>query len=258
MSEKKKMKNDIKIYVIFGVIMFACMLGGYFIGRLGSNLQEQIDSIDWIKLATYLYMPSAIFFAIIVIIFYGISFVLYSSAKKQYDKLIVLDDEAFEDGIYDVELMLSKSITVAEGVFMVSFLCFPFVVLCSETMDRAGINVFQAGNIIAEVFFLFALILYLALASLVVSLKKKINPEKKGNVFDIHFTKRWIGSMDEAELMKTARASQKACFAGVITCMIMWVISLVSMFVFHTGILPILCITVIMMVMVITGEIQAR
>lgn len=259
MSEKKKMKKrDIKIYVVFGVIMFACLMVGFLVGRLGSNLQEQIDSIDWVKLATYLYMPSSILFAAIVIVVYGISFVFYTSAKKQYDRLITLDDETFEDGIYDVELILSKSMTVAVGVFMSSFLCFPLVLLCSETVDRAGLDALQAGNIIAELCFILSLVLYLSLASLVVTLEKKINPEKKGNVFDIHFMKKWLGSMDEAELMKTARASQKAYFAGVVTCMIMWAISLISMLMFHTGLLPILCITVIMIVMVITGEIKAR
>ena len=257
-KKKKTKKSDKKIYVTFGVIMFACMLGGYFIGRLGYNLQEQIDSIDWVAIASGLYMPAAIIFAVAEIIVYGISFVLYASAKKQYSKLISLDDEEFEDGIYDVELTLSKSLTVAAFMFMLSFLCFPLVLLCSETMDRAGLDVLQAGNIIAELCFILSLVLYLSLASLVVTLEKKINPEKKGNVFDIHFTKKWLGSMDEAELMKTAQASGKAYFAGVVTSMIMWVISLISMFMFHTGLLPILCVTVIMIVMVITGEIKAR
>lgn len=259
MSEKRKAKkSDIKIYIIFGVVMYICMTAGFLMGRIGFSLQDKIDSINWVDIANILYLPSAIIFAVVVLIVYGISFMFYISSKKHYTMLMKLDDETFEERIDEVELKLSKALTIAAGVFMLSFLGFPLVLICSDTMEKAGIDVGRAGNVIAVVAFVLSLALYLAIASCVVSLEKKINPEKNGNVFDVHFTKKWLGSMDEAELMKTARAAQKAYIAGVISCMIMWVISLISMFVFHTGIMPIICITVIMMVMVITGEIKAR
>lgn len=154
--------------------------------------------------------------------------------------------------------MLGNALSVADFVFLMGFFCFPLVILCGKTMHDAGIEVSQAGNIIAEGTFILSYALFLTLVSFIVSLEKKINPEKKGNVFDVHFSRKWLGSMDEAELMKTAKASQKAYVAGTRTGILLWVVAFISMLFLRTGILPIICVTTILLVMTITAELHSR
>lgn len=82
-----------------------------------------------------------------------------------------------------------------------------------------------------------------------IDLEKKLNPEKKGNPFEIHFLKKWEASSDEGEILMTAKACKKAFFVGQIACLVMWVVSLVCMLAFQTGILPVICCCVILICM---------
>ena len=46
-TEKKLKKSNVKIYVIFAVIVLGSLIGGFFAGRqVGAN-KETLESIDW-------------------------------------------------------------------------------------------------------------------------------------------------------------------------------------------------------------------
>lgn len=251
-------RKNIKIYITFAAIMLVCLFGGYFTGRFAGNIKETIDKINWNVITEKIYLPSAIIFIGLTLVMYGISFGIYSFANRKYKELEVMDDEIFETGIMDVEMALNKSMIISTVALIFSLLMFSVVVLCRETAEMSGGEMSSAGVVSAEICFFVVMALSMTVSTLIVSLEKKINPEKKGNVFDIHFMKKWLGSMDEGELMKIARGAQKAYIAGIITGMILWVISFVCMLTFHTGIMPIICITVMMIVMVIVGELNSK
>ncbi|MBQ1172221.1 MAG: DUF3169 family protein [Lachnospiraceae bacterium] len=251
-------KQNIKIYFTFAVLMIFCLVAGFFVGKFARNIQDTIDGINWCLVAENIYIPTSIFFVVLTFITYGISFFIYISAKKKYIKLEKMDDETFESEIDHVELALSKSMIISAVMYLFSLCAFPIVVLCREAVEISGKELSLTGVIIAEICFMFGMALFLIINALIVNLEKKINPEKQGNIFDIHFRKKWINCMDEAELMKAAKGAQKAYSAGMLTGMILWVIAFVLMLTLHTGILPIICIMIMMIVMLLVGEMNSR
>ncbi len=82
----------------------------------------------------------------------------------------------------------------------------------------------------------------IALATLLqqktVDLTKKMNPEKRGSVYDMKFQERWWESCDEAERRQIGQASYKAYVTVSRFCPYCWGVLLLGNMVFHYGILP--------------------
>lgn len=81
-----------------------------------------------------------------------------------------------------------------------------------------------------------------------VDLLKKYNPEKRGSVYDVKFSKKWFDSCDEAEKSVIWQAGFAAYQATQTACLILWVIMAVLSLVFHYGILPIAVVSVLWLV----------
>ena len=90
-----------------------------------------------------------------------------------------------------------------------------------------------------------------------IDLEKKLNPEKKGNIFDSNFSKDWENSCDEAEKAKIYKSGYKAFKVAVISCMAMWIISVFGQLFFNTGLLPCITLTVIWLSMTIAYYVEA-
>ena len=74
----------------------------------------------------------------------------------------------------------------------------------------------------------------------VVDLTRRMNPEKKGSVYDMKFRKKWYDSCDEAERRRIGEASYAAYIATTYTSLGLWVVmALLNLFV-PVGPLPIL------------------
>ena len=69
-------------------------------------------------------------------------------------------------------------------------------------------------------------------------LTKKMNPEKRGSVYDMKFQERWWESCDEAERRQIGQASYKAYVTVSRFCPYCWGVLLLGNMVFHYGILP--------------------
>ena len=179
----------------------------------------------------------------------------YSNIKRNIRELENLTDEEFEAKLPVQEIRLAKIVIVNNITLILSLVFYPLILLCQETA-----NVTPDGKICAitaNIVFVLELAFMMVLNVLVVGMEKKLNPEKEGNVFDIHFRRKWYASMDEGEILKTAKASAKGYNAGMVTCFVLWVISLATMLVFHTGIWPIICLSVIMLVMNLVGTLDS-
>lgn len=249
-------KKNMKIYITFITLLIVCLFGGYFAGTFAANIQGKVNMIDWNVIAQSMYIPLIVFFIILGIVAYGFCFILLKQAQGKYKTLENASDEIFETEIINVEKKLNITIIVNNILLLISFLLFPLIVLCGETItDDIGI---QNGLYAVTIIYTVMIVLFTTVYTFIIKLEKKINPEKKGNPFDIHFRKQWLKSMDEAELMKNALGSQKACTAGIKTGIALWVISFVSMLVFHTGILPIICIVVMIGVMIFVQAINSN
>lgn len=71
-----------------------------------------------------------------------------------------------------------------------------------------------------------------------VDLTRRINPEKRGSVYDLKFQKKWMDSCDEAEKKQIGQASYRAFRVTGHACIVLWVVLLILDFTFGIGVLP--------------------
>ena len=86
--------------------------------------------------------------------------------------------------------------------------------------------------------FLVVIVLSILLQQKTVDLTKEINPEKRGNVYDMKFQERWWESCDEAERRQIGQASYKAYTTLNKFCPYCWGVLFLGNMIFHYGILP--------------------
>ncbi len=77
---------------------------------------------------------------------------------------------------------------------------------------------------------------------------KKMNPEKKGSVFDAKFQKKWMDSCDEAEKIMIGQCAYKAFAATNTVCVILAIVLAVCALIFDIGFLPSLAVCLIWLV----------
>ena len=90
----------------------------------------------------------------------------------------------------------------------------------------------------------------------IVDLERRINPEKRGSVYDVHFQKKWMASCDEAEQRQMGQAAHKAFVAATYVCFGLWLALFFLDRVFDTGLLPMVLVLVILGVMQVTYTLE--
>lgn len=95
---------------------------------------------------------------------------------------------------------------------------------------------FRTLILLAE--FLLVAALAVLLQQKIVDLTKRMNPEKRGSVYDMKFQKIWMDSCDEAEQRQIGQASYKAYTAATKLCCYLWGIFFLGDIIFHYGVLP--------------------
>ncbi len=78
-----------------------------------------------------------------------------------------------------------------------------------------------------------------------VDLTKRMNPEKRGSVYDMKFQKKWMESCDEAEQRQIGQAAYRAYSVTTQACIGIWLALVVLSFVFDLGILPVFVVTLV-------------
>ena len=86
------------------------------------------------------------------------------------------------------------------------------------------------------------------LQGLSVSLLKKINPEKRGNILDFKFDKTWLDSCDEAQKMAVYRTSYETNRVTKYVFMIGWLVALIANEILQLGMFPIMLISIMWLV----------
>ena len=144
-----------------------------------------------------------------------------------YIGLIVAVDRLFDMG----RTCLSWALLLDSLTVIVSFFFF--------NAGTAKLPQSSDGNTITLlVIFLVVIALATLLQQKTVDLTKKMNPEKRGSVYDMKFQERWWESCDEAERRQIGQASYKAYVTVSRFCPYCWGVLLLGNMVFHYGILP--------------------
>ena len=89
------------------------------------------------------------------------------------------------------------------------------------------------GGIVGFVSFVVSVFLLIFAQQKLVDLARKMNPEKKGSVYDTKFRKKWLESCDEAEQKQIGQAAYKAYNVVSTACPILWAALLMLSFAFN-------------------------
>lgn len=256
MSDNKK-KSNLKTYIIFGIIIVVCFFAGLLAGFLSDVAEEAWATINWAETYKGVMLPTVVFFTLLVVAGFAVSLIIFMRNKKATKKAESLDEDDYSDFLDEMENKFEIPLVVEGAIFLSSLLFFGLVMFFDTKMADAGIEYELSTALVIITLFVFvlSLALYLAINHITVEFVKKINPEKRGNIFELNFRKKWVDSMDEAELAKLGQKTFVAYVAGITTAIFMWLICFIGMVSFDTGILPIIVCVVFSLVLFLTASI---
>ena len=166
------------------------------------------------------------------VILLGAGWYLYAAAKRRFTAW----DGEDEDTMDDVERQLSWALLLTGLMIVLDFFFFAASIIYERFLQDL-------------ILFLASVAVLVVLQQKIVDLERRINPEKRGSVYDMKFQKTWMDSCDEAERAQIGQACYTAYRMGNEVCVFLWVALLILNFVFDFGLLPIAAVLVVWGVM---------
>ena len=242
-DKKVNNKSNLKIYIIFAIMILASLLSGFLVGRLAAVNKDTLDGINWDRIWRIIADTLPVVYGVLMLATFVVSFVMYGKIKRTIRGW----DGEDEDVIVDIESRITTASYLPCVIVFVGLILFP---VCIYSVDRT----YSDGHgtvltILSELVFLISLALYCVVEKLVIDEEKKLNPEKSGNIFDMHFRRDWESTSDEAELIMIAKSSKKGFMTGIKVGFVMWILLFISMFAFDTGVMPVVAVGVMLLVM---------
>ncbi|MEE0265429.1 MAG: DUF3169 family protein [Acutalibacteraceae bacterium] len=193
-------------------------------------------------------------FACLSLIAGGINLMYYFKSKKAFNSW----DGEDEESIFKIEQMISKVLIISNATLLSTFFLITIAIffLDSKNVTLANKIIGINGGITLAIFTISTLF-YMLIQRACIELEKKINPEKRGEVFDKNFQKDWDNSLDEAEKIMVGKAAYKSFKITNATCAIVWCIAFIAQIIYHTGVFTVLLITVIWIVSTLSYQIEA-
>ena len=250
MNTNQTAKSDKKYFIRF-ILTFVVITGiggvcGYFSGRyitpedfaLSERIQEMVAY--W----TTCIMGGMNFMA---------AFVCVRRVMTVKKRLKAWDGEDDELPM-NMDKQLNMPLVLCNTVFILNIIL--FAISCRYLI----FNDFEGDYelfIMAVLFFFAGLVWAIAVQNAIINLIKKMNPEKQGSVFQGDFAKTWEESCDEYEKLIIYKSSHKAYKCVSTTCLILNVVTLVTMLTFKTGIFACICVGIIWLVATLSYQITA-
>jgi amino acid transporter len=233
MNKKVKWAIRIAACVLLGAVC------GFTAAKLadGGDLSEIFDDIDGKKVGIVLMILHIVIAAGML----TVAYVLYSKASKAAKNLDPDDDEAFDriEAMTNTPLM-AANLTLVLGTGL--FGCAEYFLLDSGKWLA----------VISPAVFVVSIILASVLNARIVEFEKKLNPEKKGSVWESNFQKQWLDSCDEAQKQMIYKAGYEAFRVSNSLCSVLTVLVLLAQFVFKLGVMPLVVVTLVWLTMNLT------
>ncbi|MDE6434467.1 MAG: DUF3169 family protein [Lachnospiraceae bacterium] len=245
---KSNKKSDKKIYITFIVVMAVLYGAGYQAGRLVAR-GERSGSLEAVLGALKNSLTTVVppLYFVLAVVFLIVVCILYLSCKKMYK---ALQNNPEDDDLWDcLEDKLNQPLILANVMSILNIFFFGCVTWMAEFNSYGKSGGYEAVIVIADCILFFVILAAVMLVPKgIVDIEKKLNPEKEGNVFDFKFNEVWLSSCDEAQKLMTYKATYKAFMDTNITCIVLYILTFIGIFMLNTGIWPMLCVCVIMLV----------
>lgn len=239
MKRKSKQDNPRRSLLLFLAVIACSMVVGGIIGRLVSSQQGDVKEI--LKTALGWIQKWSGWAAIAVtVIGMATSIVIYIQCRKEakgWDG----EDEAY---IEKLENKLSRG-QIILTISMILIYSFNAISL-SYLLQTAEAGIWGFSAMIVDM--LVVLVVLAVMQQKYVGLAKQINPEKRGNTFDLNFRKTWMKSCDEQERMIIYKSSYRSFQAMQNTYPICWGILLVLSIAMDIGAIPFLVLGILWLI----------
>lgn len=253
MSPKKyREKSEKKILLTFAVIVLAS-------GFVGGLLGRATLSIDRDALAAFgeamipvlvVLLPAVLFLGNLILFLLAMG--KYSAARKWFAQLDEDDEAQYER----IESNLDYPILYGNIALIANLFLFSAGIELSNS-ERLSYVQSNAVLLVTLAVFILGIIWTIAVQNAAVKLEKKLNPEKRGSVFEMNFQKIWNESCDEGEKLMIYKAGYKAFSIVNKLCLFMWLATFFAQFIFHTGVYPVICVCIIHLVAVVSYSLEA-
>lgn len=244
-SIKQEDRKSIKKYVI---IMICCFLGGGLVGFFTGFVKDSnILEITAQQLEKVIRTGSLYGNLLLAVVTAPVVITMLIKSKKLYAAWDEEDDSIMHkiENSLNIGLMITNIASILGIVFLIIGIDYVVDMIFEEYINPVAIVIFAAGTVANMLFGVIA-------QQRIVNLEKEMNPEKQGSVFDFNFTKRWVGSCDEAELLKIYQCG----YASFRTTQVMYYIflffCLFGMYVWDFGVFPV-CMVCIMWIVTLTS-----
>lgn len=252
-KKNKSLKNAILKFVL--IMLASFVVGGVF-GFLTAMAEDKGFDFKAIfnNIENYAIYAMPWLFVLVLIVSGGICMTYYFKSKKGFAKW----DGEDEDSINKIELMLSKVAVISNIAMILNyFLCAALMYFSDSEALTIPHRIVGINCMISMVAFFITMVFVVAVQRCSVELEKKINPEKRGEVLDTNFQKDWENSFDEAEKIMAGKAAYKSFKATNVTCIVLWILSVLGQGLFDIGIVPALFVTVIWLVSSVSYQVEA-
>lgn len=236
----------------FALVMVLCgILGGIMgfasVGAMKhiSGISQAFESFMSANIVTIgIVIP--VIMAVLTAVICMVSIYDVTKNKKNISHLIASDDD---ESLERIERKLSYDMWLCNGVMILNYFLFAVMIFADENFGKEGVPRISFYTVI--VFLVFVITLIIVQQRLVDGVKL-LNPEKKGSVYDLRFNKKWEESCDEVEKLIIYKSCYKAYQAVNLTCIILWMIFVLSGLVMGSGFSAVVCISVIWAVLICT------
>ena len=167
---------------------------GFFTGVAGS-----VDVAERVRQTLNRVLEAAAPWGIVVsaVVLLGTGWYLYAAAKRRCD---VWDGED-EDTIDDVEHQLGWALLLTGLMIVLDFFFFAASIIYGRFLPDL-------------LLFLVSVVVLIVLQQKIVDLERRLNPEKRGSVYDMKFQKTWMDSCDEAERAQIGQVCSQGLYGG--------------------------------------------
>jgi hypothetical protein len=234
------MSKNVKLLLKALAVVLVTFALGYVMGRLlgkgtkGVDLPALLKKVDN-EAAGILLGAAHLLLTIVSLICASGQFYCLNKAAAKWDG----EDEDFIDDIEERLNAPMKLVSNSQVFNIVIFLCSAYFFISSKAWY----------TLIPTAVFLVGAVWQMMLTEKLVTLEKKLNPEKKGSAFDPKFRKKWIESCDEAQKQIIWRAGFEGFQKGSTACVVVMMLAGIFQLVFRTGILPVICLGAVWLIM---------
>lgn len=245
---KQKAEHVLRTGIIFIALIALGFIVGFTMGGVSGRIRRMGLDISAMKLQLYETLD-----AVIPVVYCGINLLFYLAGYLllfQYIRRSKCWDGEDEQYIKAVENGFSNLSNLAGIIMIINLLLF---VVCQflGTRDGTTREVRKNMSSVSVTVLAAAMVLIVLMQWLILRYIKRINPEKRGNLFALNFQKIWMASCDEAEQMIIFRSGYKAYRCVNAACIVCFCVLLELETVLQIGLVPIILVGIIWLTNVI-------